>query len=174
MRSWLPVFLPGLLACATAPERSTPSESSAISAVSPAAPTDVPRVVRGNLTTELVPEPTPESRARLERYLDVRRADVAGWDAAGSGVFVLTRLANVTQLHRVDMPLGMRRQLTFGSEGVDGFVASPDPSRGAGILVADVGGSEDTQLYLLDARGEQRLITDGKSRNESPLWTLDG
>jgi dipeptidyl aminopeptidase/acylaminoacyl peptidase len=131
-------------------------------------------VVRGSLTTELIPEPTQEASARLERYLDVRRADIAGWDAAGSGLFVLTRLANVTQLHRVDVPLGMRRQLTFGSEGVDGFVAAPDASRGAGILSADVGGNEDTQLYLLDARGGQRLITDGKSRNESPVWTLDG
>ena len=74
-----------------------------------AAPAAVPRVVRGNLTTELVPEPSPESKARIARYLEVRRADLAGWDAAGTGVFVLTRLANVPQLHRVDAPLGMRR-----------------------------------------------------------------
>jgi dipeptidyl aminopeptidase/acylaminoacyl peptidase len=140
----------------------------------PQPPGAVPRVVRGNLTTEFIPDLPSETRARLERYLDVRRADVVGWDAAGTGLFVLTRLANVTQLHRVDMPLGMRRQLTFGSEGVDAFVASPDRARGGGILVADEGGSEYTQLYLLDGRGEQRLLTDGKSRNESPVWTADG
>src|SRR5262245_37501757 len=176
MRSWFPCILPALIACATSvsPERATSSESSAVAAVAPAGPSSVPRVVRGSITTELVPEPSAESRAQLDRYLDVRRADVAGWDAAGKGLFVLTRLANVTQLHRVDMPLGMRRQLTFGSEGVDAFVASPDASRGGGILVADVGGSEDTQLYLLDARGEQRLITDGKSRNQGPVWSSDG
>ena len=134
----------------------------------------VPRVVRGNLTTELVPEPSPESRARISRYLEVRRADLAGWDAAGTGLFVLTRLANVTQLHRVDAPLGMRRQLTFGEEGVDEFVPTPDARRGGGIVVADEGGNENKQLYLLDRQGEQRLITDGTSRNEEVVWSDDG
>jgi len=139
-----------------------------------AAPAAVPRVVRGNLTTELVPEPSPESKARIARYLEVRRADLAGWDAAGTGVFVLTRLANVPQLHRVDAPLGMRRQLTFGDEGVDQFVPTPDARRGGGIVVADEGGNENKQLYLLDGQGEQRLITDGKSRNEEVVWSDDG
>jgi dipeptidyl aminopeptidase/acylaminoacyl peptidase len=167
-------------ACATA----TPSEerqaTSELGAAPPtaatvdSAPSPVPRVVRGNLTTELIPDLPNPTRTRLERYLDVRRADVVGWDAAGEGLYILTRLANVTQLHRVDAPLGMRRQITFGSEGVDAFVASPAAAQGGGILVADEGGSEYTQLYLLDARGQQRLITDGKSRNESPVWTADG
>jgi len=134
----------------------------------------VPRLVRGNLTTELVPDAPPAARERLDRYLDVRTADLAGWDAAGSGLYVLTRLANVSQLHRVDAALGMRRQITFGSEGVDAFVPSPDARRGGGIVVADEGGNEYTQLYLLDARGGQQLITDGKSRNESPVWSDDG
>jgi dipeptidyl aminopeptidase/acylaminoacyl peptidase len=144
------------------------------SAAQQATASAVPRVVRGSLTTELIPDLPSAARTKLERYLDVRRADVVGWDAAGPGLFILTRLANVTQLHRVDLPLGMRRQLTFGSEGVDAFVASPDAKRGGGIVVADEGGSENTQLYLLDAHGEQRLITDGKSRNESPVWSADG
>src|SRR5690349_19940710 len=116
MRSWFLGVLLGSLACSTSgsEQRATPAnESSAVAAVAPAARASVPRVVRGNLTTELVPELGPEAQARLQRYLDVRRADIAGWDAGGSGLFVLTRLANVSQLHRVDMPLGMRRQLTF-------------------------------------------------------------
>jgi dipeptidyl aminopeptidase/acylaminoacyl peptidase len=177
--------LSALVALSTACERATPSDeptatgeprASAASAATPQPPPppSVPRVVRGTLTTELIPELPSETRLRLERYQDVRRADVVGWDAAGPGLFVLTRLANVPQLHRVDMPLGMRRQLTFGSEGVDAFVASPDRARGGGVLVADEGGTEDTQLYLVDGRGEQRLLTDGKSRNESPVWTADG
>jgi dipeptidyl aminopeptidase/acylaminoacyl peptidase len=183
MRSWVLGVLGSMLsaaACATA----TPSEEGKVSiepsAAAAPAPTGVategavPRVVRGTLTTELIPELPKEARAGLERYLDVRRADVVGWDAKGPGLYVLTRLANVTQLHRVDAPLGMRRQITFGSEGVDAFVASPDSERGGGILVADEGGNEYTQLYLLDARGGQRLITDGKSRNEAPVWTADG
>jgi dipeptidyl aminopeptidase/acylaminoacyl peptidase len=180
MRSWSIGVVLCAAACATATpsgERKATGEPSAAAsppATAASVPSGVPRVVRGNLTTELVPELPRGARTRLERYLDVRRADVVGWDAAGPGLYILTRLANVNQLHRVDAPLGMRRQITFGSEGVDAFVASPSRERGGGILVADEGGSEYTQLYLLDARGEQRLISDGKSRNESPVWTDDG
>ncbi len=141
---------------------------------SAAAPGDVPRVSRGALTTELVPDTPEQTRERLARYLDVRRADFAGWDAGGDGLYVLTRLANVNQLHRVDTPLGMRRQLTFGREGVDGFAASRNAARRGGVLSADEGGSENTQLYALDARGAPALLTDGKSRNTSPLWSPDG
>jgi dipeptidyl aminopeptidase/acylaminoacyl peptidase len=176
---WLSCLIPWALACATTPT-DLPSGSAGVASAAaspsttPPVAADVPRVVHGNLTTELVPELPSETRARLGRYLDVRRADVVGWDAAGAGLFVLTRLADVPQLHRVDMPLGMRRQLTFGSEGIDAFVASPDPKRGGGVLVADEGGSENTQLYLLDGSGQQRLLTDGKSRNEFPVWSGDG
>jgi hypothetical protein len=170
------------VACAAAPPTRppvppvAPAVASATTAVVAATPTKpgVPRVVRGALTTELVPAVPRETAQRLERYLNVRRADLAGWDTSGRGLYILTRLANVTQLHRVDMPLGMRRQLTFGAEGIDGFVASPDPKRPGGLIVADVGGDENAQLYALDARGHQTLLTDGKSRNGAPAWSSDG
>jgi dipeptidyl aminopeptidase/acylaminoacyl peptidase len=181
MRTWVLGVL-GLLSSGAACATATPSEerkatgepSTAAAAPTGVTENGVPRVVRGTLTTELIPELSKEARAGLERYLDVRRADVVGWDAQGPGLYVLTRLANVTQLHRVDAPLGMRRQITFGSEGVDAFVPSPDPKRGGGILVADEGGNEYTQLYLLDGAHRLRLLTDGKSRNEAPVWTADG
>jgi len=160
-----PPVVPGVASATTAAVATTPAK--------PAAP-GVPRVVRGALTTELVPEVPRDTAQRLERYLNVRRADLAGWDVGGRGLYILTRLANVTQLHRVDMPLGMRRQLTFGAEGIDGFVASPDPKRPGGLIVADVGGDENAQLYTLDASGNQVMLTDGKSRNGAPVWSSDG
>src|SRR5688572_17204214 len=106
---WVLGVIAWALGCATAPTGPTSGSGGEASAAAPpsakpAVTADVPRVVRGNLTTELVPELPSETRARLERYLDVRRADIVGWDAAGPGLFVLTRLANVPQLHRVDMP----------------------------------------------------------------------
>jgi dipeptidyl aminopeptidase/acylaminoacyl peptidase len=167
-----------MFACAseTPVRREAPSDVHAGGAgTSPATSTRaaVPRVVRGNLTTELVAELTSDERTRLERYLEVRRADLAGWDGAGGGLYVLTRLANVTQLHRVDSPLGMRRQVTFGGEGVDAFVPSP-ARRGGGVVVADEGGSEYTQLFLIDGQGNERMFSDGKSRNEFPVWSRDG
>jgi dipeptidyl aminopeptidase/acylaminoacyl peptidase len=169
--SWVLIGILSLVACNVDPPV---REQAAKEPPARAGASEVPRVVKGNLTTELVPEVTRETQAQLDRYLNVRRADLAGWDAAGSGLYVLTRLANVTQLHRVDAPLGMRRQLTFDGEGVDVFVASPSAERGGGVVVADEGGNENTQLYLMDGRGGLRLITDGKSRNESPVWTDDG
>jgi dipeptidyl aminopeptidase/acylaminoacyl peptidase len=167
------VFIGGLslVACAADPPV---REQAAQEPPARAVASEVPRVVKGNLTTELVPEVPTQTRTQLDRYLNVRRADLAGWDAAGTGLYVLTRLANVTQLHRVDAPLGMRRQLTFDGEGVDAFVASPSAERGGGVVVADEGGNEYTQLYLMDGRGGLRLVTDGKSRNESPVWSDDG
>ena len=174
------VWVTAMLACAkpaenragTPPTQAAGTASSSAGAApqvetSPA----IPRVIRGNLTTELIPELPKATQQKLERYLEVRRADLAGWDASGKGLYVLTRLADVPQLHRVDAPLGMRRQLTFGSEGVDMFV--PSSRSGAGILVADEGGNEATQLYWLEG-ARQRLLTDGKSRNEYPVWTADG
>jgi dipeptidyl aminopeptidase/acylaminoacyl peptidase len=155
-------------------EVAAPSLAPAAKSSSAAGSRDISRVVRGALTTELVPETPPATEERLGRYLDVRRADFAGWDTGGEGLYVLTRLANVNQLHRVDAPLGMRRQLTFGREGVDGFIASRNTARRGGVLSADEAGSENTQLYALDARGTLALLTDGKSRNTSPRWSADG
>jgi dipeptidyl aminopeptidase/acylaminoacyl peptidase len=169
--SWVFIGVLSLVACAADP----PVREPGLEEPRPhAAASEVPRVVKGNLTTELVPEVPKETQAQLDRYLNVRRADLAGWDAAGTGLYVLTRLANVTQLHRVDAPLGMRRQLTFDGEGVDVFVASPSAEHGGGVVVADEGGNENTQLYLMDSRGGLRLVTDGKSRNEAPVWSDDG
>ncbi|HWO12490.1 MAG TPA: alpha/beta fold hydrolase, partial [Polyangiaceae bacterium] len=185
-RSFSLLLMACVAGCATAPQSEgsaagggpgaglPAATGSGAKAESAKAESAVPRVVQGNLTTELVPEVPAATREKLDRYLNVRSAELAGWDAAGGGVYVLTRLANVPQLHRVDMPLGMRRQITFGAEGIDVFVPSPSAARGGGIAVADEGGNEYTQLYLLDARGEQRLLTDGKSRNESPVWSDDG
>lgn len=175
MRGWRNVLGLTLLACAseTSAPREAPAEASGSRPAEPSAAVTVSRVVRGNLTTEGVVDLPASERARLERYLEARRADFAGWDASGAGLYVLTRLANVTQLHRVDTPLGMRRQISFGAEGVDAFVPAPE-RRGGGVLVADEGGSEYTQLYLVDGQGEQRLFTDGRSRNEFPVWSNDG
>lgn len=177
MRLLLLCALAPLASCqspAPEPQRTAGAAPPAEVAPSAALVPAIPRVQRGSSITELVPEMPPAQRERLGRYLDVRRADLAGWDPAGGGVYVLTRLGNVPQLHRVDAPLGMRRQLTFGEEGIDGFAPAPDAARRGGIVAADVGGDENTQLYWLDAQGSLALITDGRSRNIGPVWSDDG
>jgi len=138
-------------------------------------PAPVPRVTKGTITTEFVPDVPAPLAEKLERYLNVRRADLVGWDHAGSGLFITTRFGNVNELHRVDKPLGMRRQLTFVAEGIDGFAPSPDPARPGGLVVMDTGGSENAQLLWISKNGgEMTLLTDGTSRNGAPVWSKDG
>jgi dipeptidyl aminopeptidase/acylaminoacyl peptidase len=90
-------------------------------------------------------------------------------------LLISTRFANVSQIHRVAMPFGFREQLTFGQEPAFGARWNPDPAREQFVFSSDQGGGEFFQLYLYDARTEAvRRITDGKSRNEDPVWSRDG
>ncbi|MCL9983758.1 MAG: prolyl oligopeptidase family serine peptidase, partial [Erythrobacter sp.] len=82
-----------------------------------------------------------------------------------------TRFANVSQLHRVAMPMGARTQISFEAEPVSGSYA---PGKGDVILVAkDRGGDEYYQIHALKD-GRLTLLTDGKSRNQINSWSRDG
>jgi dipeptidyl aminopeptidase/acylaminoacyl peptidase len=86
-------------------------------------------------------------------------------------VLINTRFANVSQLHRVAMPMGARTQISFEAEPVSGSYA---PTKGDVLLVAkDRGGDEYYQLHALKD-GRLTLLTDGKSRNEPNAWSKDG
>jgi dipeptidyl aminopeptidase/acylaminoacyl peptidase len=135
---------------------------------------DVERVERGNLVLENVP-PVPERvLERLEQYQNTRAAGFTGW-LPGGGILISTRFAETSQIHHVRVPLGARRQITFYADPVAD--ASVPPSRDAGgfVFLRDSGGNEFYQLYWFDlASGEQRLLTDGRSRNTGPVWTNAG
>lgn len=127
----------------------------------------------GNLEVRGVPEIPASLTDRLARYRSTRKAELAGWLA--DGVLIGTRFADTTQLHRVDRPLGARRQLTFFDEPVAGarVAARADPE--GFVLSRDAGGSELYQLYWFDlADGSSRLLTDGKSRYIGVVWSRGG
>ena len=166
-----------LLACGSEPQSSTTPETvgactdtgSEAPPATEAAPEDARTVVLDNC-----PEVSPELRARLNQYLNTRSARMAGMSADGSRVTVLTRFAETAQVHEVGAPMGARRQLTFTEEPVRR--ADPIPGDPSGVLLlADVGGAEDYQIFRLD-RGEGRitLLTDGQSRHESWVHSHDG
>ena len=67
----------------------------------------------GNVVLSGIPEIPPEIRPRLARYQNVRGAAFRGWTLDGKSMYISTRFGEVSQLHRVDMPLGARNQLTF-------------------------------------------------------------
>jgi dipeptidyl aminopeptidase/acylaminoacyl peptidase len=108
--------------------------------------------------------PLPERIARRTRqYHEVRGATLLDWEPAGQGLLIGTRFGDTNQVHLVSTPGGARRQLTFGQEPVGSAVFF-----GKNLLLRiDQGGGEFYQYFELDRQtGRQRLITDGKSRNE--------
>ncbi len=138
-------------------------------APAPAAPPSVP--VPAALTAEEMPTIPLEMAERVRPYLESRGAGFAGWDPNTRAVLISTRFANVSQLHRIAMPMGARTQISFEAETVRGTYA---PTKGDVIVVSkDRGGDEYFQLHTLKD-GRLTLLTDGKSRNQINAWSRDG
>ncbi|MBT8055868.1 MAG: S9 family peptidase [Xanthomonadales bacterium] len=128
----------------------------------------------GNLIMEDIP-PIPEQViADLNRYQNTRSAAFRGWDEAGDGVFISTRFGDVSQIHHVDRPGGARTQLTFFAEPIGGLSRQPKGSQM--VFTMDAGGSEFSQIFLLDPTGVEDavMLTDGESRNGAVVWDRNG
>lgn len=127
----------------------------------------------GSLVFDGVPEVPRALSARLSQYQNMRGATLVDWTADGK-MLVLTRFGDTPQLHRVAGPREYREQLTFLDEPVRGALADPASARRV-LLTTDSGGGEFYQLARLDLdTGLATLLTDGKSRNESPLFARAG
>lgn len=138
-------------------------------------PAAVKREQMGNRTTENVPAIPAELIDTLNRCQNTRGAGFAGWTQDGCAL-IGTRFAETVQAHRVCQPLGMREQLTFYPEPINNLTAAPAGSGRDGFVFGkDVGGNEFWQLFWFDLKTRQTtLLTDGKSRNDSPLLSHDG
>ncbi len=134
----------------------------------------LPRVERGNLIFDNIPEPAAGLSEKLDAYLNARQATPLGFSPKGQ-LLISTRFGDVDQLHLVERPAGERRQLTFLREPVTQAAFSPDPGRSAYVYLKDVGGNENAQLYY-QRLGEPgaKLLTDGKSLNGGPVWSNTG
>jgi dipeptidyl aminopeptidase/acylaminoacyl peptidase len=127
----------------------------------------------GNLVMEDVPEIPADIVQSLNRYQNVRSASFEAWSGDGESLFIDTRFGDVGQIHRVDMPMGARHQVTFYNEPVGGVARQPGGSKLA--FTRDAGGSEFSQIFLLDpAGGDAQMLTDGESRNGAMLWDREG
>ncbi len=127
----------------------------------------------GQLILQDVPEVPAQLVARLEQFQNVRSAAFVDWTEDGQGIYIKTRFANTQQLHRVRMPGGARAQLTYFNEPV-GEVKRQEQGRLVAFTM-DQGGSEFSQIFLFDPQsGENRLLTDGESRNRILLWNDQG
>ncbi|MCC6366923.1 MAG: S9 family peptidase [Bryobacterales bacterium] len=127
-----------------------------------------------NLHAEGIPAIPAALLERLDQYTAGRTAAFQGWNPRQREMLVLTRFANTNQVHRIGMPMGAREQITFRRDRV--LSASYRPGNSEQVLYrADSGGGEWYQFYLMDfACGCTRMLTDGKSRNDYPVWSRDG
>jgi dipeptidyl aminopeptidase/acylaminoacyl peptidase len=134
------------------------------------------RVEKGNLVLENVPDTPPSLRERLRMYQAARGAGLMDFAPDGRSILVQTRFGDTGQLHRVDGPLAMRRQITFFDEPVNFAIYRPGKWPKRTILFSrDTGGNELFQLYLLDERsGDTVRLTDGKTRNTDAVFSRDG
>ena len=127
-----------------------------------------------NLIVEGIP-PIPMSLVQaVERYTNFRSAAIASWHPQRREMLISTRFEDAAQVHRVQQPLGMRRQLTFFRDRASG--ATYQPTQGEYFVFSkDAGGNEFSQNYRYDFdSGDITLLTDGESKNSRGLWSTAG
>lgn len=147
--------------------------ASCLIAVSGLAHAQTERVVRGNLEMENIPDIPEEVRERLRTYQNVRGAGFQGF-LPGGGILVSTRFGETSQIHRVDMPMGARSQLTYFDEPVGSANLRPGDS-GEFIFARDRGGDEYYQIFVFDTEtGRVRQVSEDETRNGSASWSEDG
>src|SRR5260221_413295 len=156
-----------------------------------------PGVIRpgDNLVVENIPSIPAAIAEKAFQYGEVRTAGLQDWDPARREMLIVTRFADVPQIHMVKMAGGSRTQLTFFPDRVGGAHYGP---KGTNYFTfsKDIGGGEWFQFYRYDlADGAVTLLTDGKSRNtgaafahndsrfaysstrrtgqDSDIWTMD-
>src|SRR4030081_1155216 len=90
----------------------------------------LPRIERGNLVFDNIPEPAPGLTEKLDAYLNTRQATPLGFSPKGQ-LLISTRFGDVEQLHLVERPAGERRQITFLCEPNSQAALLPDPGGSA-------------------------------------------
>ncbi len=128
-----------------------------------------------SIVADGVPAVPAELRTRMNQYLNMRTAGFADWHPRERSMLVLTRFGDTTQVHMVGAPGAYRQQLTFFPDRVLGASFSPAVQKDYFLFSMDTGGGEFFQIYRFDLDdGSIKLLTDGKSRNTSPLFNHRG
>lgn len=127
-----------------------------------------------NLVQSGVPEIPDELVEKANRYTEVRHAHLLSWHPTRTEMLIATRFCDTSQVHSLQNPYGVRKQLTFFKDSIHG--ASYEPTEGSYFVFSkDVGGSEKYQKYRYDIlSGDITLLTDGESRNTGGSWSNDG
>ena len=143
-----------------------------VDAPAPAEPT-VRVIDDGTVRLEGTPDVPKSLRTRLNQYLNVRWTSFRDFAPDAGRLLITTRLSEVAQIHEVSMPMGTRRQLTFGDEPA----RNPQYAPGSSDIVytTDLGGDEQVQIVrLVRETGQTVLLTDGHSKHGVPVFSRDG
>ncbi|UCG29464.1 MAG: S9 family peptidase [candidate division WOR-3 bacterium] len=136
---------------------------------------DVDRYRKDNLLLENIPQIPTTVVARLQPYQNIRGAAFYDWLPMNSGILIRTRFAESSQIHVVETPKGMRRQITFFDEGIAECTVCPDPRKPILLFTKDKEGNEVHQIYEYNySTGAYRLLSDGKSKFNSIVWSRKG
>jgi dipeptidyl aminopeptidase/acylaminoacyl peptidase len=129
----------------------------------------------GNLVIEDIPDIPESLKDRLSQYQNTRSASLRSWSADGDFMIISTRFGETSQFHKLTKPGGARQQITFFNEPVGAGSMNPDNSHNGFLFTKDVGGGEFYQIFHFDLNnGSYRMLTDGKSRHGSPMWSNKG
>ncbi len=130
---------------------------------------------KGNLVIENIPEIPSSLINQLLPFQNTRSAYFYDWLPDDQGILINTRLGDVSQIHRVVIPLAMRYQLTFFSEPVSGGYVCPDKKQPFFLFLKDTLGNEVDQIYKYNyLTGEYTMLTDGKSKFSDIVWSTRG
>lgn len=136
---------------------------------------DVNRYRKDNLLLENIPEIPAGVAARLQPYQNVRSSSFYDWLPRNDGILIRTRFAESNQIHVVELPKGMRRQITFFDEPVNECTVCPDAGTPVLLFTKDSAGNEIDQIYAYDySSGSYRILSDGQSKNNSVVWSRRG
>lgn len=137
--------------------------------------TEIYKCKRGNLVIENIPEIPASLIRKINSYQDVRSAFFIDWLPKDKGILISTRFADVSQIHQVERPGGMRRQLTFFDEPVWGGAVCPDYSVPYFLFSKDSAGNEINQIFKYNyLTGDYDILTDNRSKYGYYLWSRKG
>ena len=131
--------------------------------------------LQSHIISDGIPSIPDSLSKQLKRYQNTRSASFQGWMADGSAMIILTRFADINQIHLVKHSGGARHQLTFRPEPVIFVSVCPDTSKRLIFFLQDSGGNEKFQIYQLNVDNRSvSLLTDGSSQHGSLSWSNKG
>ncbi len=107
----------------------------------------------------------------IATFMQIGASRPAGYTWDGETVFFISSQSGSLQVYRLT-PEGWPYQLTTFEDGLDFFTLSWGGE--LAIIGASIGGSEQSQLFLMDTRtGQLCQLTDKDARFRSVLWAKD-